>query len=198
MRIPPPASLAPLGASLAAMVATTSWLPNKKAVKALDKAAFPTIRCNGKNPRFSLIQRGGADIGMYDDNTTPEWALFWSHGLQGTRPKGWTIAHVWPTSDDISAYTNLANLIMVREPFAGLTDKDGPLTQFLRWHSWECYQWKPAQEPLPVKPSGYESIQWRYLSSEADPKALILQRLTSRNNKRTRILRPIMERLGWL
>lgn len=198
MRIPPPATLDPFAETLAEIVATTSWLPSERVVKAINKAAFPTIRSNRKNPRFSLLQKGGTDIGMYDDNTTPEWALFWSHGLRGTRPKGWTIAHVWPSSEDISAYTNLANLVMLREPFAGLTDKDGPLTQFFRWHSWARYQWKPAQEPLPAKPSGYENIQWRYLSSDSDPKTLIFQRFTKGNNKRSRILRPIMERHGWL
>jgi hypothetical protein len=44
------------------------------------------------------------------------------------------------------AYTHLANLAMVPEPFASLTDKNGPLTVFLRWHAWEVYGWKPERE----------------------------------------------------
>ena len=67
-----------------------------------------TVRYTSDNPRFSSLQIAGATVGMYDDNATPEWALFWSHGLQGTRPKGWVITHVWPTSHDINLYTHLA------------------------------------------------------------------------------------------
>ena len=142
---------------------------------------------------MSPIEESGTAVGMYDDNATPEWAIFWAHDLDGPRPKGWTIAHVWPASDDISSYTHLANLAMVREPFASLTDKTGPLTGFLRWHGWDVYGWKPEQQAEPTKPDGYDEIQWRYLASVADPKALIRQRLIASDNQRTKILRPIME-----
>ena len=158
-------------------------------------ALFPTSRYKSERPRFSLVAENSGVVGMYDDNATPEWAVFWSHGLRGTRPKGWTIAHVWPSSDDIGSYTHLANLAMVREPFASLTDKDGPLTGFLRWHAWNVYHWKPEREAVPAKPDGYGVIEWRYLGAVVDPKALIRQRLAAADNHRTRILRPIMERL---
>ena len=116
--IPLPDPLDHHALSLAKMVAPTSWLPNEKVVHAIGRAVFPTVRYTSDNPRFSSIQIAGTAVGMYDDNATPEWALFWSHGLRGTRPKGWVIAHMWPTSHDINAYTHLANLAMVREPFA--------------------------------------------------------------------------------
>jgi hypothetical protein len=137
-------------------------------------------------------------VGMFDDNTTPEWALFWAHDLQGERPPGWTIAHVWPTSGDIDSYTHLANIAMVPEPFAGLTDKNGPLTAFLRWHAWQVYEWKPKAEAKPMKPDGYDEIEWRYLEFVDDPKALIRRRFEKRDNQRTRILRPIMRKRGML
>jgi len=191
--IPRPDSLDEHIPTLASMVAATSWLPHQAVVAHLGRAVFPTSRYKREHPRFSLIEENGSVVGMYDDNATPEWAIFWAHGLKGTRTKGWTIAHVWPSSEDVEAYTHLANLAMVREPFASLTDKNGPLTGFLRWHSWEVYQWKPEQKDVPTKPDGYDSIKWRYLEAVSDPKALIRQRLSEADNERTRILRPIIE-----
>jgi len=131
-------------------------------------------------------------VGMYDDNATPEWAIRWSHEMKGGRPKGWTVAHVWPESDRHS-YTHLANLALVPEPFATLTDKNGPLTAFLRWHAWHIYRWKPAREPRPTRPHGYGAIKWKYLEAgTADPKGAILRKLTERTNQRVLILKRIM------
>ena len=178
--------------ALARMVAATSWLPSANVVHALGRAVFPTVRYTSDNPRFSSIQIAGATVGMYDDNATPEWALFWSHGLQGTRPKGWVIAHVWPTSHDINSYTHLANLAMVREPFASLTEKVGPLTEFLRWHAWIVFGWKPQSESVPQMPLGFDSIVWRYLAAAANPQALIQMRIEKLNNQRVRTLRKIV------
>jgi hypothetical protein len=122
-------------------------------------AVFPTSGYKSNHKRSSHIELDGLAIGMYDDNATPEWALFWSHGLRGTRPKGWTIAHVWPTSDHIDSFTHIANLAMAPEAFASLTYKKGPLTAYLRWHAWQVYRWKPKQESDPVRPNGYDEIE---------------------------------------
>ena len=135
---------------------------------------------------------------MFDDNATPEWAMFWAHGLTGTRPKGWTIAHVWPTSDDMASFTHLANLAMIPEPLASLTDKVGPLVAYLRWHAWEVYGWKPTAASTPIKPPVYDSISWRYLPHIDDPKTAIRQRFCNLSNQRTSLLRPIMERINML
>lgn len=183
--------------TLAQIVAKTSWLPHPSVVRAVNRAVFPTMR-NMRRRLETFNSEQGEAIGMFDDNTTPEWAIFWAHGLKGTRPKGWTIAHVWTVSDGINAYTHLANLVMVSEPFASLTDKTGPLTGFLQWHAWSVYNWKPEGKTKPTKPDGYDDIHWRYLKGVDDPKTLILQRLSERDNQRTRILRPIMEKRGLL
>ena len=120
------------------------------------------------------------------------WALLWSHGITGRR-KGWTVAHVWPETDCMHSFTQVANLALIPECFGTLTDKTGPLTTFLRWHAWDVYHWKPAQYAEPTKPNGYDSITWRYFESVPNPKALILQRLKKLNNRRTRVLVPFME-----
>lgn len=193
MRIPEPDCLDEYVPALASMVAETTWLPHPATVKALGGAVFPTARARKLHPRLSVIEENGDVVGMYDDNATAEWAVFWTHGIRGTRPKGWTIAHVWSDCDSMHSYSHLANLAMVREPLASLTDKDGPLTAFLRWHAWNVYGWKPETENDPRKPNGYDSIVWRYLQRVDDPKALIRMRLNEAKNQRAEILRPIME-----
>jgi len=198
MRIPPLEPLDEYFPALVRMVAKTSWFPNPTVVARLGRAVFPTSRSKSGRPRLTHIGENGSVVGMYDDNATPEWALFWVHGLRGSRPKGWTIAHVWPASDDIESYTHLANLALVPEPFASLTDKHGPLTGFLRWHAWHIYGWKPNRETDPTKPDGYDEIAWQYLEAVDDPKALIRQRLAEVDNQRARILRPIMEQRGMI
>jgi hypothetical protein len=184
---------------LAQMVAQTSWLPHPETVREFGGAVFPALRARTGKPRLSLFLENGEPAGMYDDNATPAWALFWSHGIiKGTRPPGWTVAHVWPETDCIHSYTHLANLALVPECFGTLTDKTGPLTDFLKWHAWVVYEWKPARYAPPGRPAGYETVTWRYFGHAADPKALVRQMVTESDNQRTRILRPIMERNGML
>jgi hypothetical protein len=142
--------------------------------------------------------KNGKKIGMYDDNTTPAWALLWAHGITGGSRRGWTFAHVWPACDDINSFTHPANLALVSECFASLTDKDGPLTAYLRWHAWTVYGWKPSAEKPPQMPQGYKSIRWRYLTNILAPRQFIRQRLEKLTNQRVRILRPIMKRRGML
>ena len=184
---------------LAQMVAGTSWLPHPETVSELGHAVFPSLRARKERPRLSHFMENGEPIGMYDDNVTPAWALFWSHGMiKGTKPKGWMIAHIWSETDCLDSYTNLANLALIPECFGTLTDKNGPLTMFLRWHAWEAYHWKPASAPQPEKPEDYEKVSWRYLEKTGNPKELIRYMVNQSDNQRTRILRLIMERNGML
>ena len=96
---------------------------------------------------------------MYDDNTTPRWATLWAHGTgRASGCPGWGFAHVWSASDDINSYTHLANLAMIPECFASLTDKNGPLTGYLRWHAWTVYGWKPDHVDPPQIALGLAEI----------------------------------------
>ncbi|MFO0885902.1 MAG: hypothetical protein U0894_17240 [Pirellulales bacterium] len=184
---------------LVRMVAKTSWLAHPDAVKAIGRAIFPTVRARKQHKRGSEVIEDGIAVGMYDDNTTPRWAILWAHGIPITHhPSGRTFAHVWEGADDIASYNHLANIVIVPEPFASLTDKQGPLTSYLRWHAWSIYGWKPASAPLPEKPKDFDGIPWRYLSKIDHPLEFIRERITTLNNARTRTLRPLMERLGTL
>ena len=196
--VPLTEDLSAIAPVLAGMVATRSWLPHPDVVAKLKGAVFPTLRYKSKNPRGSEVIEGKFIQGLYDDNATPEWALFWSHEIRGSRPKGWTVAHVWPSSEDITAYTNVANLALIPEPFASLTDKNGPLTEYLRWHSWSTYCWKPEGAKNPMKPTRFDHIQWRYFAPIPDPLSVIRSRLEEKRDKRTKALYPIMKRLNMI
>jgi len=178
------------------MVARTSFLPHRDVVSAVGSAVFPTVR--NKSKRTQLVMSEGAPVGMYDDNYTPTAALLWAHGIVGGSRKGWSFAHVWSASNDLKSYTHLANLAMIPECFASLTDKDAPLTKYLRWHAWTVYGWKPDNVETPQIPPGYAEVQWRYLPPIDEPRAFIRQRLAELDNERVRVLRPIMERQGLL
>jgi hypothetical protein len=192
-KVPKFPSLEMYSVDLAHMVAATSYLPDPVAVGAIGRAVFKT--CRHFTDRGKPIIEGGITVGMFDDNTTPRWALFWAHGIAGVSKapsKGWTIAHVWGASKDIKAYTHLANLALVPECFASLTDKGGPLAKYLQYHAWKVYGWKPDAESVPDEPKEYERITWRYLEAPHDPKTFILKQIAKASCKRSKILQPLM------
>ena len=185
--------------TLVRMVAETSWLAHPDTVKAFGRTIFPTVRARKNHKRLGEVLRDGVAVGMYDDNTTPRWAFLWAHGIPITHhPSARTFAHVWEGADDIASYNHLANIVMVPEPFAGLTDKKGPMTRYLRWHAWSVYEWMPEHASVPQKPEDFDGIVWQYLPKIAEPMAFIRERITDLDNERVRLLRPIMERLKML
>lgn len=178
--------------TLARIVAETSWLPDPETVRKMDGAIFPTFR--NRNKRAQPIEDAGKIIGMYDDNATAHWALLWCHGILTKCPSGWSISHVWALKNDIKSFTHLANLVLIPECLAGLSDKRGPLTEYLRWHSWKIYGWKPDFAPELRCPEGYDDIKWRYFEKIDDPVKIIRDRINKLKNQRVRILRPIMKK----
>jgi hypothetical protein len=184
-------------ATLAQIVAQTSWLPHPNTVKSFERAAFPTRRKKSDPQVGTPVLHDGHVIGMYDNNSTPIWALGWSHGMSGST-SGWTLAHVWPSSDDVEDYTHLANLVLVPEALSTTTDKQGPLTAFLRWHAWSVYGWKPVNLDLPEEPKHYRDIKWRYLPEIEDPQTTVANKLRKSRDKRAIALVRIMDDLGYL
>lgn len=193
----PVPELKPLGEDALALVriaAARIYLPHPSTVKLFPQAVFPTIR----NPRKreQPVEKDGQIIGMYDDNTTPRWALFWTHGIPGKSKQpsqGWTISHVWNRSKDIEAYTHLANLALLPEYFGSLSDKQGPLTHYLRYHAWHAYQWKPADVEEPNKPEGYDEVSWSYFDPVDDPAGFLRAEFSKGNCGRCKTMRPLMK-----
>lgn len=169
-------------------------LPDPATVAVLGRALFPTIRASRANRRFGTTTVNGTTV-MFDDNTTPRWALLWSHGHPMTsQPRGWTVAHVWPNTQDPHAYTHPANLLLVAEPLAGLTDKDAPLARHLRYHASHVYGWRPHDTPEPCRPEDHNEDGWRYLDGIKAPDDHIQQRIAALDNERLRIMRRLTPR----
>ena len=168
--------------SLVRIFARLTLLPHPKTVRAFNgEPVFLTVR-NAKKRR--KIKKGI----MFDDNTTPRWALGWAHGHEQVwEPKGWTVAHVWDRNVD-SAYTNLANLALVPEFLGSLTDKEGPLAPYLRYHSYKKYGWKPKADSKPDEPPDYIDVRWNYFKHEKNPKNLVYGMLKNSGDKRAKIL----------
>jgi|ERR1035437_5064382 hypothetical protein len=190
---PPLPALSHYHLPLSVMVAETSYLPHPEVVAAFDGAVFPTVRARKKTEKFTIGETQTGRV-MYDDNTTPRWAMMWAHGYGATaRLSGWMHAHVWTAADEVDAYTHLANLVMIPESFGSLTDKAGPLTSYLRWHAWAKYGWKPKTGSALQEPAGYAQIKWRYLEPASDPIGEVRQLVSRLRNQRVIILRDLMQ-----
>ena len=177
--------------NLAKTVAKYSYLPHPDTVSEINGAVFPSIR--NQKLRISVDESFESPI-FLDDNTTPRWAMLWAHGIPMTNhPKGWTFAHIWATVKDPESYTNLANIVMLPECFASLTDKQAPVTNYFKYHSYSIYGWKDKKAPTPLKPEGFNEIKWNYLKRHNEPKEFITKRLKSLNNQRVKLLRPLMK-----
>ncbi len=174
---------------LAHIAARHCLLPNPDVVGLCGGAVFPTVR-DQKN-RLKIDDDAGL---LLDDNVTPRWAIFWAHGIGQTgHPKGWTIAHVWATPKDPAAYTNLANLCVMPECLASLSDKSGPLGPYLRYHAFWVYSWHPANVAPPKRPEGFEEIKWSYFDAHNDPLSFIKHRVSNLKNQRVEKLRKLMK-----
>ena len=175
-------------ASLAEIATKHCKLPHPETVRACSSAIFPTIR--DQKLRGRLDETGSIYL---DDNVTPRWALFWTHGIGQTHhPSGWTIAHVWGVPKDPTAYTHLANLVLMPEALASLSDKNGPLSQYLQYHAQSVYSWSPQGCPAVTKPSNYDALSWQYFQPYPDPLGFVADRMKTLKNQRVYHLRPLM------
>ncbi len=169
---------------LVVLAARYCLMPHPDVVSRLEVVPFPVIRNSGKRGKTDLVDDRTV---MYDDNTIPRWAIFWSHGDGRTAHiKGCSIAHVWAMPKDPDAFTNVANLAIIPECLASLTDKDGPLVPFLQYHAQSSYGWRPKDCPAIEKPPGYDCIRWNYIEPSddlGDPNRYILDRLTESRSR---------------
>ncbi|CAM4032447.1 hypothetical protein [Palleronia rufa] len=185
-----------LGADVADLIriaARHTLLPHPDVVAKMNGAMFPSVRGPMKD-RLRVIRHGTSDV-LVDDNTTPRWALFWSHGIRATHSaKGWTVAHLWPgaTVRDPRYYTALGNLALIAEPLAALSDTSGPFADYLRFHAKAVYGFVPSGAPIPAEPPGYGAIAWRYLDPIPDPRAFLRGQMLRLANQRVERLRPLM------
>lgn len=187
--------------AIALLAGRLCLLPDKKTVGQFKKAVFPTQRKTALRAT-PIIDESNKEIGMWDDNTTPRWALRWSHGVQGGNRalKGWHVAHVWNNCNNVQCYTRLENLLLVPAAYAGLTDDDGPLTPYLRYHAFKAYGWWPKGQPPPKKPSEYQKFtsEWRYLcAASGSARERVLTRLRKSQSERAKVLQDFIKNISY-
>ncbi len=180
---------------LVILAARYCLMPHPNVVSRLDVAPFPVIRDSGK--RWKTAWDNGRTV-MYDDNTIPRWVIFWSHGDGRTAHiKGCSVAHIWAKPKDPDVFTNIANLAIIPECLASLTDKDGPLVPFLQYHAQSVYGWRPKDCAAIEKPPGYDCIKWNYIEPGddlEDPNRYIQNRLMESRSKPAECLLELITR----
>lgn len=142
-------AIAELNIDLAKLVAATAiWAPQCPDVT---RAAFPNVRRARGGERRGQIAEGD----RLDDNTYANVTIKRALRHAGSFV-GFATCHVWPNSCyDKRHHTVLANLILVPQALASLTDHDPHVVNCLKYRSWELYEWKPEGEQAPEKPEGY-------------------------------------------
>jgi hypothetical protein len=179
------------------IVAPAVLLPHPDVVSQFDGPVWPVVR-NGKK-RYTHNEERTL---VYDDNMLARWALLWSHGIVQTGfPSGWTVAHVWADPKESTSFTNLANLALMPEYFGSLSDKNGPLAVFLRWHSSAVYGWQPKDAggrslPLPKAPQGFDEISWHYFEPIHESKDVVSAVLAKSNSKAATTLKYVLSQLS--
>ena len=181
---------------LSAVAAHTVFLDPATVAQTQGKALFPIVRDRDMSRRGVLGSLPNGRPVMYDDNTSPTLAFLWSAG----RTKGPDVQfnHVWVCSDDPDSYTALWN-ICATPAFLGKTT-DGSnhpdVTAALRYHAFDLYHCKPADEPEPSKPDGYDVLKWAPTPpAVASLETELRERLRSSPRSRLAIAG---RQLGWL
>jgi hypothetical protein len=94
---------------------------------------------------------------MIDDNRSPAVAFEWAHGIR-ERPDV-QANHVWSRSQDVAAYTSLANLCLTPAFLAKLTDTDATICTLLRFRAHDLFGYWPDDSEA-TKPPDYDRLTW--------------------------------------
>lgn len=118
---------------------------------------FSIIRCKSILERGNYFDCSDGSKVMHDDNSAAIEAFNWSNSIR--RCENGQYNHVWSDSKNVKLYTSLANICVSPVFLAKLTDTNEVVRQMLRYRSFELYGFWPHPSD-PVKPDGYDDIQW--------------------------------------
>lgn len=121
------------------------------------KAVHPHIRRVRSGQVRGTVTSEGIRL---DDNTFANTALKAKVSHLGEF-KGFAVCHIWPkTCYDERYHTMPANLVLLPQELAGLTDHNRAVEQCLKYRAWELYDWYPDGLTQPEKPTNYPD-NWR-------------------------------------
>lgn len=150
------------GIHLSVVVAETALWANQEVYRRLlaehgSSTYFPNMR----RYRAGAGERRGEVRGTerLDDNSYANHAIKQAIGVRATDVVGFETCHIWPkTCYDARYHTNIANLVLIPRPLAGLSDHDPEIQAALQFRSYELYGWHPAECPAPTRPEFYPSV----------------------------------------
>lgn len=144
---------------VAQAVAALTLFPHPETVRQTgNRAIFPAVRCRSNNERRRFEERDGKRLWL-DDNALPIAVFDWSQRMP-RRLRDLQLNHLYARSDDPDCFTALPNLCRTPSFLAKLSDHDDTAQALLRRRSYELYGWRPAGEPIPVKPPSYDELVW--------------------------------------
>lgn len=187
--------------SVAQAVASLTAFTHPQTVAATCKMnVFVTIR--NMVGRGAVIDHPEWGLVMQDDNYSPTVAFLWANGI--SVPRGGTMKlrlgdvqfnHVWTVSQDVRAYTSLANLCMTPAFLAKLTDTDHEIRSLLRFRAYDLYSYVPENAAIPTKPDQYDALQWcPPMPAVPDVEQAFRQAMRTKPRNRTTIS---ARELGW-
>lgn len=153
------------------------------------KAVHPNIRRARSGEARGTVTSEGIRL---DDNTFANKALKAKVSHLGEF-KGFAVCHIWPkTCYDERYHTMPANLILLPQELAGLTDHNRAIEHCLQYRAWELYSWYPEGQTQPVKPINYPD-NWREpVSKPTSTEPSSSKPLSSDENRLVRVILPIL------
>lgn len=145
--------------SLAQAVASlTAFAHPDTVAQTARRNVFPTVRRRQQREVGTFAEVPGCQGRvMIDDNRSPAVAFEWAHGIR-ERPDV-QANHVWSRSQDVAAYTSLANLCLTPAFLAKLTDTDTTICTLLRFRAYDLFGYWP-DDSEPTKPQDYDRLTW--------------------------------------
>ncbi len=153
------------------LIAASPWGSIDQAIASLSVFAHPdVVAATGHRAIFRTVRGRMADRGsiidgvMVDDNASPAAAFEWSTGLKRGTTRDLTCCHLYASSSDPDAYTDLRNIFYAPSFIAKLTDSQaGSLPVMhalhaLRYRAFALHGYcGPGSTARPLKPEHYDS-----------------------------------------
>lgn len=176
-----------------AVAAHTVFLHPDTVDQTKGKALFRLVRDPTRRGQTGVLSDGRTV--MYDDNNGPTLAFLWA----AKRVKGPDVQfnHIWGDPRNVETYTALWNLCATPAFLAKTTDGSNhpEIVSLLRYRAFDLFGLVPSGEEEPVRPSGYDSLEWLKMPEPVDDlEAVLRRRLTAAPRSRPAMSARL---LGW-
>ncbi len=129
--------------------------------QARSRNVFRIVRTRASEGRGTFVELPSLGIVMLDDNKGPTDAFIWAHGISRSQYRDVQFNHIWSDPQDVSLYTNLANICVLPVFLSKLSDSHRHVQALLRYRAFMLYGgWKPNSQPEPPEPAGYAQLVW--------------------------------------